>query len=50
MYVIIAIACWYYPNPDVATSNGVESGMVNVTMSIDTLKQLRQLLSETIAD
>ncbi|KAL6857446.1 hypothetical protein ACO1O0_004881 [Amphichorda felina] len=22
VYVIIAIACWYYPNPDVATSNG----------------------------
>ncbi|KAF2681251.1 hypothetical protein K458DRAFT_310007 [Lentithecium fluviatile CBS 122367] len=25
IYVIIAVASWYYPNPDVATSNGVES-------------------------
>ncbi|KAH7161501.1 calcium/proton exchanger [Dactylonectria macrodidyma] len=46
IYVIIAIACWYYPNPDVATSNGIEgSGLVNVTMSVDTLRQLQQLLS-----
>ena len=22
VYVIIAVAAWYYPNPDVATSNG----------------------------
>ncbi|KAF2752103.1 hypothetical protein M011DRAFT_463580 [Sporormia fimetaria CBS 119925] len=25
IYVIIAVASWYYPNPDVATSNGVLS-------------------------
>lgn len=25
VYVIVAVAAWYYPNPDVATSNGVES-------------------------
>ncbi|KAL8781771.1 MAG: hypothetical protein Q9213_005854 [Squamulea squamosa] len=25
VYVIIAIASWYYPNPDVATSNGIEA-------------------------
>ncbi|KAL3424714.1 vacuolar calcium ion transporter (calcium/proton exchanger) [Phlyctema vagabunda] len=24
VYLIIAIAAWYYPNPDVATSNGIE--------------------------
>ncbi|KAL8819445.1 MAG: hypothetical protein Q9223_002128 [Gallowayella weberi] len=24
VYIIIAIASWYYPNPDVATSNGIE--------------------------
>lgn len=24
VYIIIAVAAWYYPNPDVATSNGVE--------------------------
>lgn len=48
VYVIIAIACWYYPNPDVATSNGVESDMVKVTMSVDTLRQLQKLLAETI--
>jgi Ca2+:H+ antiporter len=25
VYVIIAVAAWYYPNPDVATSNGIEA-------------------------
>jgi Ca2+:H+ antiporter len=24
VYVIIAVAAWYYPNPDIATSNGAE--------------------------
>lgn len=41
VYVIIAIASWYYPDPDVATSN---SSMVNVTMSAETLEKLQQLL------
>ncbi|OLN96929.1 Vacuolar cation/proton exchanger 5 [Colletotrichum chlorophyti] len=46
VYVIIAIACWYYPNPDVATSNGLESSeLVNITMSVDTLRQLQKLLT-----
>ncbi|KAF5981488.1 Ca2+:H+ antiporter [Fusarium bulbicola] len=46
IYAIIAIACWYYPNPDVATSNGIEgSEMVNVTMSVDTLRQLQKLIN-----
>ncbi|RYC81473.1 hypothetical protein BFJ63_vAg15633 [Fusarium oxysporum f. sp. narcissi] len=46
IYAIIAIACWYYPNPDVATSNGLEgSEMVNVTMSVDTLRQLQKLIN-----
>ncbi|KAF7547910.1 hypothetical protein G7Z17_g7397 [Cylindrodendrum hubeiense] len=46
VYVIIAIACWYYPNPDVATSNGFEgSELVNITMSVDTLRELQQLLN-----
>ncbi|KAF6831446.1 vacuolar calcium ion transporter (calcium/proton exchanger) [Colletotrichum plurivorum] len=45
VYVIIAIACWYYPNPDVATSNGMEgSELVNVTMSVDTLRHIQSLL------
>jgi Ca2+:H+ antiporter len=45
VYVIIAIACWYYPDPDVATSNGLEgSGVVNVAMSKDMVEQLQQLL------
>ncbi|KAJ4286677.1 hypothetical protein N0V90_012929 [Kalmusia sp. IMI 367209] len=26
IYVIIAVASWYYPNPDVATSNGLVKG------------------------
>ncbi|TDZ19065.1 Vacuolar calcium ion transporter [Colletotrichum orbiculare MAFF 240422] len=51
VYVIIAIACWYYPNPDVATSNGVQgSDLVNVTMSVDTMRQLQQLLKSTLGD
>ncbi|ORY09201.1 Sodium/calcium exchanger protein-domain-containing protein [Clohesyomyces aquaticus] len=25
IYVIVAVAAWYYPNPDVATSNGIAS-------------------------
>ena len=24
VYCIVAVASWYYPNPDVATSNGIE--------------------------
>ncbi|KAF7563371.1 hypothetical protein G7046_g709 [Stylonectria norvegica] len=45
VYVIIAIACWYYPNPDVATSNGLgELEQVNVTMSVETMRQLQKLL------
>lgn len=44
IYAIIAIAAWYYPNPDVATSNGIE-GAVNVTMSADTLRELKKLLA-----
>ena len=27
IYVIIAIASWFYPNPDVATSNGLEGAV-----------------------
>ncbi|KAM5344470.1 hypothetical protein ACJ41O_013006 [Fusarium nematophilum] len=51
VYVIIAIACWYYPNPDVATSNGLQGAeVVNVTMSVDTLKQLQQLLASQLAE
>ncbi|KAK7426557.1 hypothetical protein QQZ08_006887 [Neonectria magnoliae] len=49
IYAIIAIACWYYPNPDVATSNGFEgSEFINVTMSVDTLHQLQQLLNANL--
>lgn len=45
MYVIIAIASWYYPNPDVATSNGIEglaaqAGPKNVTIDRAVLKDL----------
>lgn len=42
IYAIIATASWYYPNPDVATSNGIQ-GLVtgrNVTIDIDVLKAL----------
>ncbi|KAF4119900.1 Ca2+:H+ antiporter, partial [Geosmithia morbida] len=45
IYAIVAIACWHYPNPDVATSNGLDAHeMVNVTMSLETAQQLQQLL------
>jgi Ca2+:H+ antiporter len=40
VYVIIAIACWYYPNPDVATSNSVK-----IPMTAETLRQLQQILA-----
>lgn len=45
MYVIIAIASWYYPNPDVATSNGIEglvasAGAKQVTIDKALLKDL----------
>ncbi|KAK4237937.1 Sodium/calcium exchanger protein-domain-containing protein [Achaetomium macrosporum] len=45
VYIIMAIACWYYPDPDVATSNGLEaSGMVKVTMTKEMLEQLQHVL------
>ncbi|KAJ2900744.1 hypothetical protein MKZ38_002280 [Zalerion maritima] len=45
VYVIIGIASWYYPNPDVAMTNGVDSAqIVHVAMSVETLKQLQDLL------
>lgn len=45
MYVIIAIASWYYPNPDVATSNEIKklaalAGPKNVTIDVAVLKEL----------
>ncbi|KAL8968692.1 MAG: hypothetical protein Q9197_004741 [Variospora fuerteventurae] len=45
VYVIIAIASWYYPNPDVATSNGIEglaasTGSKNVTIDRALLQDL----------
>ncbi|KAH6617384.1 Sodium/calcium exchanger protein-domain-containing protein [Chaetomium tenue] len=46
VYIIIAIACWYYPDPEVATSNGLEgSAVVKVTMTKDALEQLQQLVA-----
>lgn len=48
MYVIIAISSYYYPNPDVATSNGLE-GLANagrnVTISAAALKELLSALN-----
>ncbi|CZT14893.1 related to vacuolar Ca2+/H+ antiporter [Ramularia collo-cygni] len=41
VYIIIAIAAFYYPNPDVATSNGIETSVSqNVTIPLDLYKQL----------
>lgn len=46
--MIIAIASWYYPNPDVATSNGIEglaasAVLKNVTIDRDLLKDLLRM-------
>jgi hypothetical protein len=47
--VIIAIASWYYPNPDVATSNEIKgatalTGSKNVTIDAALLKDLLLML------
>lgn len=49
MYAIIAIASWYYPNPDVATSNGVEAllastGPKQTTIDKALLKELLMMV------
>lgn len=49
VYVIVAIASWYYPNPDVATSNGIEGVAVaakQVTVSAELLQQIQQVLQQ----
>ena len=44
VYVIIAIAAFYYPDPDVATSNGVgELVAKNVTIPAELYQQLLAL-------
>jgi len=46
VYIIIAIAAWYYPNPDVATSNGIDAlSNGSVTISAEDFKRLQQLLA-----
>lgn len=45
VYVIVAIASWYYPNPDVATSNGVEVAK-QVTISAELVKQMQRYLQQ----
>lgn len=42
--MIIAIASYYYPNPDVATSNGLDAvASQNVTIPMELYKQLLAL-------
>lgn len=42
--MIIAIASFYYPNPDVATSNGLQGvARQNITIPLDLYKQLLAL-------
>jgi Ca2+:H+ antiporter len=49
VYIIIAIASWYYPNPDVATSNSIpDADLVYVPMTAKTLRQLHSLLNEKL--
>lgn len=50
VYVVVAIASWYYPNPDVATSNGLEDVVSkNVTLSVEVLQQIQQLIQQQLA-
>lgn len=43
--MIIAIASWYYPNPDVATTNGIEGlAAQNVTIDKAVLKDLLMMV------
>jgi Ca2+:H+ antiporter len=47
VYAIVAIATWYYPNPDVATSNEFTdfvAGSRNVTIDIETLLHMEKML------
>lgn len=52
VYVIVAIASWYYPNPDVATSNGIEMGGsdggagAGVVISAEVLRKIQAVLRE----
>ncbi|KAK0702199.1 hypothetical protein B0H67DRAFT_500437 [Lasiosphaeris hirsuta] len=47
IYVIIAIMCWYYPNPDVATSNGLEGpAAAHFPISMDMIQQLQKMMNE----
>ncbi|CAN8101556.1 unnamed protein product [Discula destructiva] len=51
VYTIIAIASWYYPNPDVATSNGIEAvgaETKQVTVSAELLQQIQQVLQQHV--
>lgn len=50
VYIIIAIACWYYPNPDVATSNSLpvdgSEFIENLKLSPDLIRQLKALVDK----
>ncbi|UNI19323.1 hypothetical protein JDV02_005514 [Purpureocillium takamizusanense] len=49
VYVIIAIACWYYPNPDVATSNSAQGLRLDMeSLGPDGIRELRRLLSQEL--
>ena len=45
VYVVIAIASFYYPDPDVATSNGFQDALAqNVTIPAHLYKDLLEVL------
>lgn len=47
VYVVVAIASWYYPNPDVATSNGFgDARSKNITLNVELLQQVQQLMQQ----
>ncbi|KAK0658909.1 putative vacuolar calcium ion transporter [Cercophora samala] len=45
VYGITAIACWYYPNPDVASSNSFEGLEIINGTAANILRELKQLLT-----
>ena len=47
VYVVIAIASFYYPNPDVATSNGIEGQIAsNVTIPAELYQQILTVIRD----
>ena len=48
MYIIIAIAAWFYPDPDVATSNEFDGGIMPIAVPIGTLASAAAQATQTV--